>query len=239
MTDWLTYSASDFIPFSRATYQRLFELYNARYWPMVALGLGLGGASLRLCGCRGCGRPGLLMAALGCCWVWIAWAFFSAAYAKLNWAGPYIGGAFALNGLLLLAASASAQPRLASPGPAIGTSVGYGLLAAGVLLWPAAQLALGRSWRGLEVFGTSPEPTVLATLGLLLLLRPRRGWLPALIPLLWCLLASATLLVIDEPLWPVPAAAAATVLAVAGARAAQRHLRAWAETNPRRNRSNG
>ena len=30
MADWLTYSLSDFLPFSRATYLRLFELYNVR-----------------------------------------------------------------------------------------------------------------------------------------------------------------------------------------------------------------
>lgn len=238
MTDWLTYSASDFIPYSRATYQRLFELYNARYWPAVAAGLAIGVASLRLCGSRGCRNPRLLMAALGCCWVWIAWAFFSTAYATLNWAGPYVGGAFALNGLLLIAASGLAPPRVQSRAPDIGASVGYGLLVTGVVLWPAAQSALGRDWRGLEAFGTSPEPTVLATLGLLLLLRPRPGWVLALVPVLWSLLAAATLLVIEEPLWPVPVAASAAFLAMAGVRAARR-AHARTETNTPRDRSKG
>jgi hypothetical protein len=231
MTEWLTYSASDFIPFSRGIYRRLFELYNARYWPAVAIGLGVGLAALRLCGGRGCSRPGLLLAAFGCCWIWIAWAFFSAAYAELNWAGPYVGGAFALNGLLLLAASASARPRPPSTGRDIGDPIGYGLLVAGVVLWPAALLAFGRDWRGLELFGTSPEPTVLATFGLLLLLRPRGVWAPALIPGLWSLLAAVTLRVIDEPLWPVLPAGAAAFVAVLVSRALRRRRSTRIETN--------
>lgn len=44
MADLLSFSLTDFLPFSRATYLRLFELYDARFWPVVAVGtmLGLG-----------------------------------------------------------------------------------------------------------------------------------------------------------------------------------------------------
>ena len=43
MSEWWTYTLSDFLLFSPRTYYRLFEIYNAAIWPaqIVALGLGL------------------------------------------------------------------------------------------------------------------------------------------------------------------------------------------------------
>ena len=44
----LGYSLADFVPFSWATYQRLFERYDARFWPAVVLGFGIGLVTLWL-----------------------------------------------------------------------------------------------------------------------------------------------------------------------------------------------
>src|SRR5438477_416793 len=43
MSEWWTYSLSDFLLFSPRTYYRLFELYNAAIWPeqIAAVGLGI------------------------------------------------------------------------------------------------------------------------------------------------------------------------------------------------------
>ena len=43
MSEWWTYTLSDFLLFSPRTYYRLFELYNAEIWPaqIVALTLGV------------------------------------------------------------------------------------------------------------------------------------------------------------------------------------------------------
>ena len=51
----------------------------------------------------------------------------------------------------------------------------------------------GRGWASSEVFGIAPDPTAIATLGVLLLARGRL--LPVLlpIPVLWCLLSGMTL----------------------------------------------
>jgi hypothetical protein len=66
-----------------------------------------------------------------------------------------------------------------------------------VLLYPLAGLLAGRPWTQLEVFGITPEPTALATLGLLLASaqppsRPVR-WVLAVIPTLSLMLGAATL----------------------------------------------
>ena len=42
MSEWWSYSLSDFLMFSPRTYYRLFELYNLALWPWHIAGLALG-----------------------------------------------------------------------------------------------------------------------------------------------------------------------------------------------------
>jgi len=48
MSEWWTYSLSDFLLFSPRTYYRLFELYNVAIWPLQIVGLALGVAIVGL-----------------------------------------------------------------------------------------------------------------------------------------------------------------------------------------------
>jgi hypothetical protein len=75
--------------------------------------------------------------------------------------------------------------------------LGWVLTVAGVLLYPLAGLLAGHPWTQVELFGITPEPTALATLGLLLASaappsRPVRCVL-AVIPMLSLLVGAATL----------------------------------------------
>jgi hypothetical protein len=76
-------------------------------------------------------------------------------------------------------------------------NLGWLLAITGVVLYPLAGLLAGRPWSQAEVFGTAPEPTALASLGLLLASgyppsRARRCLL-AVIPTLSLLIGAATL----------------------------------------------
>jgi hypothetical protein len=67
----------------------------------------------------------------------------------------------------------------------------------------------GRGWASSEVFGIAPDPTAIATLGLLLLARGRLLPLLLPIPVLWCLLSGVTLRTMGEPqAWALHAALA-------------------------------
>jgi hypothetical protein len=75
--------------------------------------------------------------------------------------------------------------------------LGWVLAVAGVLLYPLAGLLAGHPLTQVEVFGITPEPTALATLGLLLVsARPpsrRARCVLAIIPTLSLLAGAATL----------------------------------------------
>jgi hypothetical protein len=208
MADWMTYSLADFLPFDRATYLRLFELYNARFWPAVVIGLALGVWMLWLLHRPTVERGPLVWRVLAGCWLWIAVMFHWESYAPLNWAARYAAVAFFLQGLLLLATGAvllwpGRVERFDAP-----PRIGYGILVFAILLMPLLGLLLDRPWQGLEWFGTAPDPTVLATLGLLSMAGRRGRLMLMVVPTAWCLFSGLTLLAMDDPLWPLLPAAA-------------------------------
>lgn len=189
MSEWWTYRLSDFLMFSPATYGRLLERFHRDVWPlqggMLVLGVALilGAASQR----AGAGR--WVLAVLAAIWLWVGGAFHWQRYATINWAAEYLAAAFVLQAVLLLAGAASGRAGGAKPAARVA---GLSLAATGVLLYPLLQAVAGRPWPRTEVFGLMPEPTALATLGLLLALGLRHGvWLMA-IPLLSLAVGAAT-----------------------------------------------
>ena len=86
MSEWWTYSLSDFLLFSPRTYYRLFELYNVAIWPLQIVGLALGVAIVGLLLRDVAWRGRAIAAALAACWLWVAWAYFQKRYETINWA---------------------------------------------------------------------------------------------------------------------------------------------------------
>jgi hypothetical protein len=83
------------------------------------------------------------------------------------------------------------------------------------VLQPLIGPLLGRPWTQVEVFGIAPDPTVIATMGLLLVASGRAAWELLVIPLSWCAISGATLWAMGSSDAVVPALAASLVLLLA------------------------
>jgi hypothetical protein len=77
--------------------------------------------------------------------------------------------------------------------------LGIALFILSLSLYPMIAPLSGRPWHQAEIFGVAPDPTVLATLGLLLLARGRPRWQLLVVPVLWCVISGATLWAMDSP----------------------------------------
>ena len=207
MADWSSYRLEDFLLFAPRAYWRLFELHNAALWPAqpLILLLGLGVAALVLRGPLRGGRVGCALLAAG--WVAVGLLFFWQRYASINWAAPYLMPVFLAEAILLLLAGrgaivpAAAQWRLRE-------GAGAGLFVYALTLHPLLPLVFGRPLAQAEMIGLAPDPTAIATLGLLCLLP--RGLLSGLalaVPVFWCLVSAATLHAMGEGQALVPLAA--------------------------------
>lgn len=212
MSQWWTYSLSDFLMFSARTYFRLFELYNLAIWPAQLLA-GAIGVAILICVARGGAASGRVAAAmLAACWLWVGWAFHAERYAAINLAANYFALGFGIEALLLLWVGA-VRGRLAFMPVRSGLDrAALGLLLFALLAYPLLAVASGRPWRQMELFGVAPDPTALATLGLLLLPASVPWWLLP-IPLLWCAISGATLWTMQAPdAWVGPLAAVLALL---------------------------
>jgi hypothetical protein len=212
MSEWWTYNLSDFLLFSARTYFRLFEIYNAAIWPAQLAALAIGIAILVLLrrgGSKAGQAIGVLLAA---CWIWTAIFFLAARYATINWAAVYFAWAFGLEGALLVWFFLRGRLSIGPPETAEAW-IGLAVLVFALALQPLIGPALGRGWRGAQTFGVTPDPTAVATLGIVLLSRGRRRGVLMTIPLLWCGITGATLLAMKQPDAWIPFAAAALSLA--------------------------
>src|ERR1041384_8154888 len=102
VSEWWTYSLSNFLLFSPRTYYRLFELTNADVWPLhiVTLALGVGMAFLVWRPRAWSGRA--IAAILAILWLFVAWAYLLERYDTINWAARYFAIAFVLQAALLV-----------------------------------------------------------------------------------------------------------------------------------------
>ena len=212
MGDWLSYTPSDFLLFSARTYYRLFELYNRAIWPAQILALLLGLIILwRLH--RASLRQGLVVTGiLAVGWLWTAWAYLVEHYDTINWAARYFAIGFAIEALLLIWTGVVRDRLLFQPYKDWTSRTGMGLILFTLVVQPFIGPLVGRDWRQAEIFGVAPDPTVLATLGVLLTAHTRPPWGLMIIPLIWCALSGATLWTMGSPdAWVMPVAALGTL----------------------------
>lgn len=218
MTEWLSYGLNDLLMFTPEVYCRLYERYNTWIWPAqwlaVAAGIGMAVAG------RDAGRKAsrAMAVLLGVAWLVIAWAFFVRYYAEIFLAAPYFGAGFAAEGVFLIAAGLLGRLRFAWHTDGIGRA-GLALLLYSLVIHPLVLVAMGRDWRGAELFLLAPDPTAIGTLGLLLTIPGRSHIALAILPLLWCLVSGATFWAMDSQAGMlVPAAAMVAAVPMVGRR---------------------
>lgn len=218
MSEWWSYSLSDFQMYSAATFVRLLEAHNAHWFPLQALAAAF---VLWLAWAVWKGGAKALLGATAClalCWLWIAATWFWDRLAAIDIAAPWFAYAFALQGLALFGFAARLGPERVAEDRFARLMAMQVVDLGGIVLPIVMVLAMGAGWGAMPVFGLFPDATALATLGLLLALRGGR-WL-AIIPLAWCLISGALQWNLGfqvAVLWPALAAAAAIFVLVRGA----------------------
>ena len=133
------------------------------------------------------GRSGRRLASVSVGFLWMH-------YAAINWAAIYFVPVFVREGLLVLWLG-TARGRLAFVAErSVAGMIGIALYVYALALHPLIALVAGRPLQVAEVVGIAPDPTAIATLGLLSLAPRRAGALPLIIlPIIWCLASALTL----------------------------------------------
>jgi hypothetical protein len=215
MSEWWTYSLEDVLMFRPRVYWRMFELENEALWPLHVPALLLGAAILVLVLRPAPWSGRAIGIALGVVWIWVAWSFLWGRYATINWTVAYVAPAFALQGIGLLWAGARGVwvPAFARSS---ATMIALGLYLYALVLHPLVAVVAGRPEQAAEVFGVAPDPTAIATLGLVAMAQGRTAWLLLVIPVAWCLVSAVTLYAMGSLQALIPLAAAGLAVAARG-----------------------
>ena len=208
MSEWWKYRLSDFLLFSSQTYYRLFELYNAAIWPGQGIAVVLGIAIWMLLRRPDGFRGRVIAAILAAGWLWIAFAFHLRRYATINWAAVYFAWGFVLQAALLIWSGVIRGRLKFEPRGDRVARIGPWIFLFALFVQPLIGPLLGRSWRQVEIFGVAPDPTAVATLGLLLVVAGRVRWELMVVPSIWCAISGAALWTLRAPdKWVMPVTA--------------------------------
>jgi hypothetical protein len=206
MSEWWTYSLSDFLMFSLRTYYRQFELLNRELWPLHLLTLGAGALATQAMLWPAPAQHRKVFVLLGVAWLWVAWAYHAERYADINTGAPYFAAAFCAQGLLLAWVGLRRRAASALVADSIPGRLALAIVMAAVVVFPLLAPLSGLSWWQAQVFGIAPDPTCAATLGALLFWRA--PWFLWVVPLLWSAASGATLMALHaSPAWLLPALA--------------------------------
>jgi hypothetical protein len=157
-------------------------------------------------------RSRAIAAVLAVLWAWVAWAFVWRRYAGINWAATYLVWLYVIEAVLLgWRGAVRGGLRLRAATDASG-KIGVALLAVSVVLYPVFATLAGRGWRESEAFGLAADPTVIGTLGVILLAEPPR-WALSVAPILLVAVSGATLWAMGSPeRWVMVAALGLVIL---------------------------
>ena len=193
------------LPFTPEQFFAVFADYNTAVWPAqaVAYALGLAMAVALLRPSRGSDLG--LGAGLALMWTWTGVVYHGLFFSSINRAAPIFAVLFVLQGLLFAHAGLLRRDLRNAPARDLACMAGWTLVIYAALIYPVLGLVSGHRYPALPMFGITPCPVTLFTLGVLLLLArmpvPRRL---LVIPFLWALVGgSAAFLLGVVQDWPL------------------------------------
>ena len=186
MPEWWTYTPGDFLMYSPRVYARLLAGYQRDLLPAQAGALAVAVAVAALVRSRVEWRGRAVSAMLAAGWAFVAWAYFVERYATIDWAASWFAGAFAVQALLLLAVGTLGGALVPDPRAGRAARGAQALLLFALFVQPALGAVLAGDVAMAALAGVLPDPTAVATLAFLLMVRGRARWMLLATPLLWC-----------------------------------------------------
>lgn len=206
---------TDVLPFSAEQFLAVFAAYNAAVWPAQ-----VGAYVVGLIAIIGMVHPGarsdrIVAAALAGMWLFTGIAYHWLQFAAINSAAYAFGAGFVLQAGLLLYAGSVGRVRFGVPKSRMRLAVGLMLILYAAIAYPLIGLAL-HGYPAVPLFGITPCPVTIFTLGCLLLTTGRIPWWVGGIPVLWSLIGgtAAFLLSVHQD-WILPVSGAVAVLMLA------------------------
>jgi hypothetical protein len=185
-----TGESSAVIPFTAEVLFSLYGRYNTVIGVMPVVGYALCIMALLMVFRPFAGSDRVISATFAAMFIWVGAVFHFGHMAPLNWGAWVFGAFFIVEGVLFAWLGGVRERLIYRPRPGLAGAAGFALLVF-ALAYPVLDVLLGHRWPQLQLPGTLPAPTVLATMAFLLMAPSRTALGLSIIPLLWALIDGA------------------------------------------------
>jgi uncharacterized protein DUF6064 len=187
------------LPFTSEQFLAAFVSYNTVIWPIQIAAYLFGGVAVTLL----LRKPGeadrVIAAILAAMWLWTGLAYHAIFFAAINKAAYLFAALFIIQSGCLVYAGVYHNSIHFSLRPGWTRWIGWFFIAYAALLYPAIGLATGHRYPEMPMFGVTPCPVTIFTLGMLFLTKPPLSpWL-LIIPLIWSLIGGSAAVLLQVP----------------------------------------
>ncbi|MEW6128579.1 MAG: DUF6064 family protein [Acidobacteriota bacterium] len=178
------------LPFSADQFFSIFETYNRAIFPVQVIAYALGGVAVLMALSKFSKRDQLVAAILAAFWLWTGIFYHLMYFSSLNPAAYIFGLVFIIQGGLLLWFGFVKQQLSFSFSRNLRSLVGGLLILYAMALYPALGYVFDHGYPQSPMFGVTPCPLTIFTLGFFLFVQKKVPWQLLIIPLLWSLVGS-------------------------------------------------
>jgi len=210
------------IPYSAEAYQGLFAFYYLDTSPAHLIALPFGFVITVMLARHSKRGPVLSRLIIAAFWVWTGAIFHGQYLIDLNWAAKYFGYVFIVQGVLITGHTLINRNNICRP-ESLTRVIGGMLVILGMALSPTAAAIMETPISHAHLFGITPLPLIIATVGVLVVTLDRIPLWLLIIPAIWA--ASEILAAQTLGLWHDLALACVALTAIVGSIAYERHFR--------------
>ena len=199
--------APNSLPFTPEQFINVFANYNNAVWPIqlfaYLLGVIMVVPLMRTRRVTNNKTNYLIGFGLALMWVWAGVAYHGLFFSTINTAAFFFAGLFVLQALLLIYFTVRRRLEFATA-HGISQWIGWALIVYALLIYPLAGVLSGHRYPEMPMFGITPCPVTMFTVGLFVLVKPRIPRALLVIPFLWSLLGGSAVFVLGVAQdWPL------------------------------------
>jgi hypothetical protein len=187
------------LPFTQEQFVSVFVKYNNAIWPTQIVAYLLGAIAIALLFRKPRGGDWMIAAVLAAMWLWTAIAYHALFFADINKAAYLFAALFVIqSGYLFYEGCYRGRIHFAIRSEPL-TWLGLGLAGYATILYPTIGVLTGHSYPAMPMFGVTPCPVTIFTLGMLLAtVPPLSRWL-LVIPFVWSLIGGSAAILLHVP----------------------------------------
>jgi uncharacterized protein DUF6064 len=187
------------LPFSSEQFLAVFVKYNNAIWPIQIAAYLLGGIAVALLFRKTREADRIIAAILAMMWLWTGFGYHGLSFSVINKAAYPFAALFVVQGICFIYAGVYRQHMRFGLRPGTATWVGIVLVAYAAILYPLIGVATGHRYPEMPMFGVTPCPVTIFTLGMLLLtIGPVPHWI-LVAPGVWSVIGGSAAMLLNVP----------------------------------------